>query len=232
MCRDLVETRHEPTVQDGARTGVRLMPGEVFFTDQEVARGEGGCSFHRLADGRGWVFERLKGMLVTAQVSDFERGLWHYQVLHTVELREAPSYSDDLRVGETLEEGENVAIDERCQVANARFLKLADGRGWLFETTGDIVVCEQINASPARPQRRDFERGLWHYQVVCDQEVEVRAVPTYSDDARTGQYVQPREIFAVDERCRLLGTWFVKLADGRGWLFESKQETLVLQEVR
>ena len=44
------------------------------------------------------------------------------------------------------------------------------------------------------PQRRPtFERGLWHYQVVCDADIEVRAAPTHSDDARTGEYYKQKD---------------------------------------
>ena len=36
--------------------------------------------------------------------------------------------------------GQCVAIDERATVGGARFLKLADGRGWVFEAKDDTVV--------------------------------------------------------------------------------------------
>ncbi|CAE7318123.1 unnamed protein product, partial [Symbiodinium necroappetens] len=100
------------------------------------------------------------------------------------------------------------------------FLKLADGRGWVFETKDRLLVMSEVRAK--EKEARDFARGLWHYTVVCDDDVEIRAAPTYSDEARTGLTVHPGDCVAVDERCRVNATWFLRLSDGRGWLFETK----------
>jgi hypothetical protein len=206
-----------------------LHPGEVFATDQEVA--EKGARYHRLVDGRGWVFERIGRILATTEVRDFESGLWHYQcAVPEVEVRASASYADDLRTGDFIEQGDCVAIDERTTVGGARYLRLVDGRGWIFETKDDTSVFTEVRSRGIT--RKDFERGFWHYKVVCGDDVEIRAAPTHSDDARTSQFVSHGEVFAVDERCHVSGEWFVRLADGRGWLFETKQETQVLMEVR
>merc|ERR1719461_1330786 len=102
-----------------------------------------------------------------------------------------------------LPSGDCIGVDERCCVAGARFLKLADGRGWVFETKDRLLVMSEVRAKAQ--EARDFARGLWHYTVVCDDDVETRA----------GLMVHPGDCVAVDERCRVAAVWFLRLADGR-----------------
>ncbi|CAJ1413220.1 unnamed protein product [Effrenium voratum] len=229
MCKDDVEIRASPTYADDARVGHFLHPGQVVVVDDR--RMVNGSCFLHLADGRGWVFETKDRLLVMTEVQDFERGLWHYSVIceEDVETRISPTYSDDARTGVVLPSGDCIAVDERCTVANARFLKLADGRGWVFETKDRLLVMSEVR--PKAQEARDFARGMWHYSVVCDDDVEIRAAPTYSDEARTGLTVHPGDCVAVDERCRVNATWFLRLADGRGWLFETKDSRRVMMQI-
>merc|ERR1719265_792496 len=229
LCKDDVEVRASPTYSDDARIGQLLHPGQVVVVNER--RMVNGSWFLHLADGRGWVFETKERLLVMTEVQDFERGLWHYSVVcdDDVETRICPTYSDEARTGIILLSGDTVAIDERCRVAGARFLKLADGRGWVFETRDRLLVFSEVRSKPQ--EARDFERGLWHYTVVCDDDVEIRAAPTYSDEARTGLMVHPGDCVAVDERCRVGATWFLRLADGRGWIFETKDSRRVMMQM-
>lgn len=229
LCRDDVELRASPTYSDDARIGHLLNPGQVVVIDER--RMVNGTWFLHLADGRGWVFETHKRLLVMTEVQEFERGLWHYSVVceDDVETRISPTYSDEARTGVILCSGDCVAIDERCRVAGARFLKLADGRGWVFETRDRLLVFSEVRSKPQ--EARDFERGLWHYTVVCDDDVEIRAAPTYSDEARTGLMLHPGDCVAIDERCRVAAVWYLRLADGRGWVFESKDSRRVMMQL-
>jgi len=229
LCKDDVEVRASPTYSDDARIGQLLHPGQVVVVDEK--RMVSGSWFLHLADGRGWVFETKERLLVMTEVHDFERGLWHYSVVceDDVETRISPTYSDDARTGIILGSGDTVAIDERCRVAGARFLKLADGRGWVFETRDRLLVFSEVRSKPQ--EARDFERGLWHYTVVCDDDVEIRAAPTYSDEARTGLMIHPGDCVAIDERCRVAAVWYLRLADGRGWVFESKDSRRVMMQL-
>lgn len=229
LCNDDVELRASPTSSDDARIGHLLNPGQVVVIDER--RMVNGTWFLHLADGRGWVFETIKRLLVMTEVQEFERGLWHYSVVceDDVETRMSPTYSDEARTGVILCSGDCVAIDERCQVAGARFLKLADGRGWVFETRDRLLVFSEVRSKPQ--EARDFERGLWHYTVVCDDDVEIRAAPTYSDEARTGLMLHPGDCVAIDERCRVAAVWYLRLADGRGWVFESKDSRRVMMQL-
>lgn len=229
MCKDDVEVRASPTYADDSRIGHFLHPGQVVVIDDR--RMVTGSWFLHLADGRGWVFETKERLLVMTEAKEFERGLWHYSVCcdDEVETRICPTYSDDARTGCILGPGDCIACDERCNVAGARFLKLADGRGWVFETKDRLLVMSEVRAKAV--EARDFARGLWHYTVVCDDDVEIRAAPTYSDEARTGLMVHPGDCVAVDERCRVAAVWFLRLADGRGWVFESKDSRRVMMQL-
>lgn len=230
MCKDDVEVRASPTYSDDTRVGHFLHPGQVVAVDDR--RNMQGAWFLHLADGRGWVFETKDRLLVTTEAHGFERGLWHYSVVceDDVETRMTPTYSDDARTGLVLGSGDCVAVDERCSIAGARFLKLADGRGWVFETKDRLVVMSEVRAHIQEP--RDFARGLWHYTVVCDDDVEIRAGPTYSDEARTGLMLHPGDCIPVDERCRVGAAWFLRLADNRGWVFETKDSRHVMAQLR
>mmetsp|Transcript_32840 Transcript_32840/g.83098 ORF Transcript_32840/g.83098 Transcript_32840/m.83098 type:complete len:481 (-) Transcript_32840:50-1492(-) len=229
MCKDDVEVRASPTYADDTRIGHFLHPGQVVVVDDR--RMITGAWFLHLADGRGWVFETKERLLVMTEAHEFERGLWHYAVAcdDDVETRITPTYSDDARTGLVLGSGDCIAVDERCCVAGARFLKLADGRGWVFETKDRLLVMSEVRAKAQ--EARDFARGLWHYTVVCDDDVEIRAAPTYSDEARTGLTIHPGDCVAVDERCRVGAIWFLRLADGRGWVFESKDSRRVMMQL-
>eukprot|EP00746_Dinoflagellata_sp_MGD_P036697 gnl/MRDRNA2_/MRDRNA2_18814_c0_seq1.p1 gnl/MRDRNA2_/MRDRNA2_18814_c0~~gnl/MRDRNA2_/MRDRNA2_18814_c0_seq1.p1 ORF type:complete len:527 (-),score=84.71 gnl/MRDRNA2_/MRDRNA2_18814_c0_seq1:12-1592(-) len=230
MCRDDVEIRAAPSYADDVRTGQFLHPGQVVACDER--RMVNGAWFLRLADQRGWAFETKERLLVMTQAHDFERGLWHYTIVceDDVETRSSPTYSDEARTGICLGPGDCMAVDERCRVAGVLFLKLADGRGWIFESKDRLLVASQVRNKPA--EARDFERGIWHYTIVCNDDVEVRAAPTYSDEARCGLMLRPGDCVAVDERCRQGGTWFLRLADGRGWLFETKDSQTVAVQMR
>uniref|UniRef100_A0A7S0B8X1 Uncharacterized protein n=1 Tax=Pyrodinium bahamense TaxID=73915 RepID=A0A7S0B8X1_9DINO len=230
MCKDDVEVRASPTYADDTRIGHFLHPGQVVVTDDR--RMVQGSWFLHLADGRGWVFETKDRLLVMTEAHGFERGLWHYSIVcdSDVETRITPTYSDDARTGLVLGPGDCIAVDERCSVAGARFLKLADGRGWVFETKDRLVVMSEVRAHVQ--EARDFARGLWHYSVVCDDNVEIRAAPTYSDEARTGLTIHPGDCVPIDERCRVGAAWFLRLADGRGWVFETKDSRHVMAQLR
>merc|ERR1740127_294694 len=70
------------------------------------------------------------------------------------------------------------------------------------------------------------EGGLKNYVVMCKDDVEVRASPTYSDDTRIGHFLHPGQVVVIDDRRMVTGSWFLHLADGRGWVFETKERLL------
>eukprot|EP00746_Dinoflagellata_sp_MGD_P139430 gnl/MRDRNA2_/MRDRNA2_72889_c0_seq1.p1 gnl/MRDRNA2_/MRDRNA2_72889_c0~~gnl/MRDRNA2_/MRDRNA2_72889_c0_seq1.p1 ORF type:complete len:750 (+),score=106.68 gnl/MRDRNA2_/MRDRNA2_72889_c0_seq1:74-2323(+) len=130
-----------------------------------------------------------------------------------LEVRSDLTTCDTARTGVMLHPGQMVLVQERKHIEGQAFLRLADGSGWAF------VTKDGVNAMT---EAVDVEVGGWRYKVICSKPVEIRSIPTYSDSGRTNWYLAPEESVAISVRCRLMGVRFLKLADGRGWVFENK----------
>jgi len=107
--------------------------------------------------------------------------------------------------------GELVVVrDTSFQQHGARWWYLRDKHG---------AVCDSKDGEQTLFEAQNLETGQWWYRVCGPQCIEVRVAPTYSDGARTRWVMCPREVALVCARCRIVGTEFVQLADGRGWVF-------------
>lgn len=133
----------------------------------------------------------------------------------SVGIRSAGSHEDSKKIGQYISPGEPVVI-ERVMIEkdSVRFLKLADDRGWVFDSKDDIDVMAKME---------DLEVGTAWYRVVCKELIDVRRTPIYDISSKTGRLLCPREVVAANMRCRVRGDHFVHLADGRGWVFVLKQ---------
>lgn len=143
-----------------------------------------------------------------------------------MEVRAAPTYADDARTGLLLHCGDQITTYERVEMYGVRYLKLGEGLGWVFESKGTTVVMAEMD-----PDAEDLEYGYWNYIVVAQDCVEIRDLPTSDDIARTGQIVYPSDCLTFSARCYIHGVLYLKLHDGRGWLFETKDDTVVLAEL-
>lgn len=131
----------------------------------------------------------------------------------SVGIRSDKSY-DASRSGQTLGPGEPTVIEQVVDKDGARFLKLADERGWVFDSKDDLEVMAKME---------DLEVGTAWYRVVCNELIDVRRAPVYDDSHKTGRLLCPDEVVAANMRCRVRGSHFAHLADGRGWVFVLKQ---------
>lgn len=129
-------------------------------------------------------------------------------------IRSASSHDDAGKTGQTVEPGEPVVIEQVVEKEGVRFLKLADKRGWVFDSKDDIEIMAKME---------DLEVGIAWYRVLCSDLVDVRRAPIYDESAKTGRLLVPKEIVAVNMKCRVRGDHFVHLTDGRGWVFLLKQ---------
>jgi len=133
--------------------------------------------------------------------------------------------------GVHLKEGEVVHIAARQPGSFlSSFLFLDDG-SWVMGTvsrsekqSGKSSLLSMLEVS--------VERGHWVYTVVAKAGIAIRATATV-----TNNYVQTRgpiygEEVAISGRVRCGPTMFLKLADGRGWLFETKngRQMMALQD--
>mmetsp|Transcript_61047 Transcript_61047/g.108647 ORF Transcript_61047/g.108647 Transcript_61047/m.108647 type:complete len:295 (+) Transcript_61047:167-1051(+) len=143
-----------------------------------------------------------------------------------IKVRLGPSFGgEDDTTDQVVSPGQCLAIDRVEQKGSVNFLRLADGRGWVFDK---VEGCSVI----AKPT--EIECGTWWYTVVCEDFVEVRSAPVYGDEYRNGWIMCPKELVQVSARCVIKGRRHCQLTDGRGWMFEAKpssgrDETLILR---
>eukprot|EP00438_Fugacium_kawagutii_P020123 Skav209745 [mRNA] locus=scaffold9:18591:20533:+ [translate_table: standard] len=75
-------------------------------------------------------------------------------------------------------------------------------------------------------------RQLRYFTVMCKDDVEIRASPTYADDARVGHFLHPGQVLVVDDR-RMAG--LLRAMARRGWslpLEPANDRLLVMTEVQ
>jgi len=131
----------------------------------------------------------------------------------TLGVRTSPA-QDSEKTGEIVAPGEPVVIERVQEMDGVRFLKVADRQGWLFDSRDNLVLMSKME---------DLEVGTAWYRVVCRELVEVRSAPVYDAAAKTSRLLCPKEIVAVNMKCRVRGALFCHLADGRGWVFLLKK---------
>eukprot|EP00928_Gymnodinium_smaydae_P041795 TRINITY_DN28244_c0_g1_i1.p1 TRINITY_DN28244_c0_g1~~TRINITY_DN28244_c0_g1_i1.p1 ORF type:complete len:227 (+),score=40.59 TRINITY_DN28244_c0_g1_i1:125-805(+) len=144
-------------------------------------------------------------------------GSWMYRAVGGApqRLRTAPGILEP-RSGHLLLPGETfkVAVTLRL-AAGVHFLRLADGRGWALERKpgGGPVLCEPLSSSVAP----------WKYQPVNGKAIGIRPDPDLDDSDAASEELLPGDVFSVSESRRGSdGVLFLKLADGRGWVFDRK----------
>lgn len=140
-----------------------------------------------------------------------------YQAHKRLGIRMRPDTSDDARISQcsVLEVGERFEVSEMIDGAEGqKFLKLADGRGWAFTKSpkDTRVICLRV-----------AEGGIFFKVTIPDgTSVGIRTRPDTSDEARCGRAARLKngERFKVSEIVNgANGQKFLKLADGRGWVF-------------
>lgn len=139
--------------------------------------------------------------------------IWHFKPNDGKPLiiRTAPAF-DAAHAG-AIKPGEYFYVcEEKEGEDSVTFLKLFDGRGWVFDSKPEVgILCERVEAS------------LWKYDGLGDrQPLMIRATPGVNA-ARTGQALQVGSWFYVSEELEGDdGVLYLLLADGRGWVFDHK----------
>jgi len=131
--------------------------------------------------------------------------------LNPIGIRKIGSLGDEHKTGEVIEPGEAVIIDKILEQDNIRFLRLFDGRGWVFDSKGGEAVI--------MAKMEEVEVGDSWYRMMCKEMVDIRRTPIYDQAAKTSQLLCPKELVVVNAKCRVRGYTFVHIADGRGWVF-------------
>jgi hypothetical protein len=180
--------------------------------NQQKSEGEGqdaGKDTRTLKQTKSKAFRRI----ATGTASSGDLGVIEAFVnisVSPVGIRKTSSLSDNEKTGEVVKPGECVVVDKVSEDAHIRFLKLADGRGWVFDRNQDTQVMAKMD---------EVEMVCSWYKVMCKEIVDVRRAPIYDESAKTGRLLSPQELAVVNLKCRVRGHVFVHLADGRGWVF-------------
>lgn len=218
------------------RKGAQIARGEIVKVMERVRPMSSQVSYLRLSDGRGWVSDledrqqvmllrdgSLADVLPGADVSR-QSGQWSYMVVdpNGVQLRQAPAANAPK--SRRLEEGEIVSVGERSPGGGVVFLKLADG-AWGFDVHPDQKV-QRISMMEVT-----VERGSFVYRVVAPKGVGLRARASFGESAKATRGPDCGATIHCSERVKCGETAFLKLADGRGWVFDKKNGKQILEFV-
>jgi len=127
-------------------------------------------------------------------------------------IRRKPSLKEDCMIGRIVEPGSTILVDRVLEVDGIRFLKLlGEDNAWVFENTDaqTYVMAEM----------RHLETGLRYHRVVCSEYISIRKAPIYDAAAKSRFTMGPAELCVIDVKCQVRGWKFLRLADGRGWVF-------------
>jgi len=209
--------RVEPNI-DGPKTKYGLDPGTIFTVSEEL-RGEDGVLYLKLEDGTGWVFNSKPGFgTICERYSEGDIGHWRYsgKEERMLTLRKVPDI-DGACTEKFLRPGEVFAVSQELEGSNGvKYLKLADGRGWAFDRKPGVGILCQPYGNP------DSQPLPWRYNPRDDLPIFIREGPDVNAP-RKQEAIYPGDTFYVSEERRGQdGILYLALADGHGWLFDSK----------
>lgn len=210
--------RTEPNI-DGPRTEYGLNPGAIFTVSQELRGEEDGVLYLKLEDGTGWVFDQKPGFgTICKRYSEGDIAHWRYSANEERRLiiRKVPDI-DGVCTENYLEPGEVFAVSQELEGSGGvKYLKLADGRGWAFDRKPGVgVLCQPYGNPDAKPLP-------WRYNPQDDMPIFIREGPDINAPRRQ-EAIYPGDTFYVSEERRGRdGVLYLALADGHGWLFDSK----------
>lgn len=238
---------------DAPVTGHTLEPGERFkvVEIQEQRNVLGGVRFLKLADGRdGWVVDREPGHEMCHRLSDGLDELWMYEPANgkPIGIRGEPDIRG-ARTGGMLSPGEKFKVSEiQAGEHGVLFLRLSDGRGWVFDEKFSVPIGE-TSAPQGYSTVLTLQRGArdhivwaeapdgvlckkvldetWICQPASGKPVTIRKNPDINGE-KTSYRMHTQKTFKVVEieagEGENDGVLFLRLADGRGWLFDVHPE--------
>lgn len=117
------------------------------------------------------------------------------------------------RRGRSIPEGCVLQVVERRPGADALLLRLSDG-SWVPD-----VVGSRHNARASLTEA-EVEISPSSYVVVAARGIAIRGRPSFNEGAKIAEGPGCGETVACSESIRCGGTCFLKMANGRGWLFD------------
>lgn len=233
-----LEVRDYTNVGDESRNGkyINFEEGDLVSIDlirysRHVDSTNG--PFLRLSDCSGWLFERKYGEIKMEKVG-VDIGLWKFRVLHYVALRSHPNdkTSHFVEPEITYYPMQKVYCDRRVATDNGvYFYRVQNTNGWIFDRRGDHFKLIDFD---------NVRMGLFAFRVLPVDGVSsiaIRTKPSTSEKSKTTWKVKANDVVAVDAICLLNSSGiqkdgpYLRLVDGSGWLFESKNGMQLLKEI-
>jgi len=209
----VIEKQPPVTVERSANAG-----GAV--ETQEAKSGEGKSLFLKLADGKGWLVDREPGNDMCYELFTEVDQVWLYNPAKSagqMPILKVPDIQGE-RTGKRLQPNEKFKVSEIQAFSDngILFLRLADGRGWVYDQHVDDgeLLCKRM------------VEETWVYRPANGAPMMVRKSPGIHGE-KTTHKVFPDTRFEVDEVVigdRDRNLLFLKLSDGRGWLFNKHPE--------
>lgn len=154
------------------------------------------------------------------QTGEGEFGTWHYIVVDPsgVRVRSQPAYDKKFKLNKKIEEGEVVKVCERLgplPPQGVTFLKLATGDGWAFDVQpeGDT----RVRMAEIFPEKKEQV-----YRVIAPKGIGIRSRPSLLQKAVACRGPECGDLVKTSERIAVGDMAFLRLADGRGWIFDKK----------
>uniref|UniRef100_A0A7S0AFL6 Uncharacterized protein n=1 Tax=Pyrodinium bahamense TaxID=73915 RepID=A0A7S0AFL6_9DINO len=201
-----IDIRKEPSI-DGPRTVFTVQPGECFLVSEE-REGTNGVLYLKLADGRGWLFDRKPdaGTMCLRQTRSTQTSLPHALANGQVTLASAS--------------GQLPATPTQVLPAGVAQLNRLD-QSYAAAHVQPQVLHVQAHTSAATSSQ-------WIYCPEISALMAIRSTPEV-DGPRTPHMLQPGEVFVASEELQGRdGVLYLKLADGRGWVFDRKPEVGIM----
>lgn len=207
--------------------------GEAYKVVKRVSLVGGLETFIQISNGRGWVLEPLQ-----VHQDGFERGCWDYMAIDPV-VAVIPALPPQLSIGGIastnsgllgsseagIEEGTVIQVSERVLTDRTRMLRTP--LGWACENLFSQRKCKPRRVMMEIP----VERGRFVYRVLVEKGVAIRSRCSFAENAKTGIGPLGGELVECNQRVRCGETTFLKMSDGRGWLFDVKNGKHILEVV-
>jgi len=205
----LLDIRSSPDV-NGPRTHVVMQPGEVFMVSEEH-EGPDGVLYLKLADGRGWVFDKKPGAGMMC-------------VRHPGLSQPVPGMQPVAGAAGPPQLVSPMQSSRGVYAAPPLLQGMASEGGLAYCGTPNMSAPHSQVSSirvPAGPVTAPVAAASqWLYSPDDMTELELRTAPDFQSPV-TGQRLRPGDVFGVAEETHAEGAVFLRLADGRGWAPDS-----------
>jgi len=247
-----------PSIHPEYRSTRWFRQGDLASVDQilHVSLADGVGPYLRLSDGSGWLCEGLRDLGQLMERVEVETGLWGFYVQNDpigVVVRNHPM--DQLQEGQNnylyrvpeikLKPLRKVFCDRRVVGKNGiKFYRVQGIKhyAWIFDIriSGDI---EKIDSNQEEIEKHldimllpesKVQTGLFAFQAL--HEIDIRSMARVGDDLRTGWSIKKNHIVTVnlivEPPFPNSGNGpYLRLTDGTGWLFVSKDNQKVMRQL-